>query len=116
MLPLLLACADEPWVTVATTSGGTWVVSTEDAQVGVGEVDLLFTITADGEGAEGLRVGLVASMPDMGHAGDPAVGVDQGGGDYLLTVDLEMAGLWALSGVVEGPEATEAFTLVVEAR
>lgn len=116
MLLLLLACADEPWVTEATTDGGTWVVSTADAQVGVGEVDLLLTVTADGVGAEGLKLSLIPSMPDMGHSGDPATVVEQGGGDYLATLELEMAGLWALSGEVEGPNATEGFTLVVEAR
>ena len=67
-----------------------------------------------GEGLAGLSLQIEATMPDMGHGEGSVEILEEGGGVYLLTTDLDMTGLWILDGVILG-EPADPFLLAVEA-
>jgi hypothetical protein len=69
---------------------------------------------ADGAPVAGLAFEVEATMPDMGHGEGAVEIVEEGEGDYSLTTDLDMTGLWILDGVILGAP-DDPFMLAVEA-
>lgn len=114
---LCLGCGPEapPTVTSAWSASGAVMLSLSSGSVSLGQDSL--TLTAEdpsGAGLTGLTMRIEISMPDMGHSEGELEIAEVGEGDYLLTTDLDMTGLWVLDGVILG-EADDPFLLAVEA-
>ena len=119
LIPLspLGACGPEAPATIisAWSESGAALLSLDADTVSLGHDTLGLTVHDEvGEGLGGLSLQIEATMPDMGHGEGSVEILEEGGGAYLLTTDLDMTGLWILDGVILG-EPADPFLLAVEA-
>jgi hypothetical protein len=112
----LLACAETKLVYTTETEGGSWEVSTPEEPISPGEVDLPLHVTAEGQEAEGLVITGSASMEGMDHGHHSATATELAAGDYILPLDMGMAGVWTVTGEIEAGARIEGFELVIELR
>lgn len=113
----LVACGPKAPVTIvsAWSESGAALLSLSADTVSLGRDTLTLTVEDElGVGLSGLRLEVEATMPDMGHGEGSVEIVEEGGGDYLLTTELDMTGLWFFDGVIVG-ELNDPFLLAVEA-
>jgi hypothetical protein len=68
------------------------------APVGVGDAELIFTLTdAEGSPVEGARVDVAADHTDMTGMGMSGAATDQGAGRYSINANFSMTGNWKLT-------------------
>jgi hypothetical protein len=119
LIPLsaLVACGPEAPATIvsAWSESGAALLSLDADTVSLGHDTLGLTVHDEvGEGLAGLSLQIEATMPDMGHGEGLVEILEEGGGAYRLTTELDMTGLWILDGVILG-EPADPFLLAVEA-
>jgi hypothetical protein len=73
-------------------------VESSPAPAGVGDAELIFTITdAQGSPIEGARVDVSADHIDMTGMGMSGAATDQGAGRYSINANFSMTGNWKLT-------------------
>src|SRR5215208_2518582 len=96
---LLAACGGETTPAVETPSKPVTIqVESNPSPAGVGDAELIFTIT-DGNGSpiEGARVDVAADHTDMSEMGMSGAATDQGAGRYSINANFSMTGNWKLT-------------------
>ena len=99
LLVLLAACGGGTTPAVETSSKPVNIkVESSPAPAGVGDAELIFTITdANGSPIEGARVDVSADHTDMTGMGMSGAATDQGAGRYSINANFSMAGNWKLT-------------------
>jgi hypothetical protein len=111
------ACGPDapPTITSAWSESGAVSLRLSSDTVSLGRDTLSLTAEdAGGGGLVGLSLEIEATMPDMGHSEGAVEIVEEGGGVYQLTTEVDMTGLWVLDGVIVGAP-DDPFLLAVEA-
>jgi len=99
MSVLLAACGGETTPAVETPSKPVTIkVESNPSPAGVGDAELIFTIT-DGNGSpiEGARVDVAADHTDMSGMGMSGAATNQGTGRYSINANFSMTGTWKLT-------------------
>ena len=73
-------------------------VESNPTPAGVGDAELIFTITdANGNAIEGARVDVAADHTDMSGMGMSGAATNQGAGRYSINANFSMTGNWKLT-------------------
>ena len=100
---LLAACGSSsaPAAESASSKDVNIVFASVPSPAGVGDVQLLFTVTdKDGNPLEGATVNVAAEHPSMAGMGMSGQATDQGGGKYSIKANFTDPGDWVLTVTV----------------